>query len=377
MRYDGYNGDIEATETDITIIREGLVARTAFGKTEPRVIPLAAVAGVRLEPAGRFKNGHIQLLLAGRDAPPLTVTTAASNADAVVFTHKHNDEFARLAEWLQQVADHNHATGQLAAAAELTESAGQQGRLDKFAQKAGEKADALAARAEQMKASAEEKQEQLRSAKEQREAEKQAARQAKEAPRSQQAAAAAPQDEGPFIDWSRFRHLRWDGDGLSINFDDEDPGQLDLALQEVKLAKKQLATERRELVQAIGQVRAAHRDKQANRMPAIRGGGKTGQFLRAAQSVSKAADRRATQNTVSPIEDAKFALDRIVTALDELALHLQQSGAKTTRSSAPRAAAPAAPVNVADELTKLAALRDQGILTEDEFTAQKTKLLGS
>lgn len=32
--------------------------------------------------------------------------------------------------------------------------------------------------------------------------------------------------------------------------------------------------------------------------------------------------------------------------------------------------------DLADQLTKLAALRDQGILTEDEFSAQKAKLLG-
>jgi len=39
------------------------------------------------------------------------------------------------------------------------------------------------------------------------------------------------------------------------------------------------------------------------------------------------------------------------------------------------AAAPAAPVDVADQLRKLADLRDQGVLTEDEFQAQKAKLL--
>lgn len=39
-------------------------------------------------------------------------------------------------------------------------------------------------------------------------------------------------------------------------------------------------------------------------------------------------------------------------------------------------APPSAPVDVADQLTKLAALRDQGILTDEEFTAQKVKLLG-
>ena len=36
---------------------------------------------------------------------------------------------------------------------------------------------------------------------------------------------------------------------------------------------------------------------------------------------------------------------------------------------------PAAPVDLAEELTKFAALRDQGILTEEEFAAQKARLL--
>jgi hypothetical protein len=35
-----------------------------------------------------------------------------------------------------------------------------------------------------------------------------------------------------------------------------------------------------------------------------------------------------------------------------------------------------APISVADELTKLAGLRDSGILTDEEFAAQKAKLLG-
>jgi hypothetical protein len=34
-----------------------------------------------------------------------------------------------------------------------------------------------------------------------------------------------------------------------------------------------------------------------------------------------------------------------------------------------------APASVADELAKLAELRDQGILSEDEFLAQKGRLL--
>ena len=41
------------------------------------------------------------------------------------------------------------------------------------------------------------------------------------------------------------------------------------------------------------------------------------------------------------------------------------------------AAAPAPTVNLAEQLKELAQLKDQGILTEEEFAAQKAKLLGS
>ncbi len=45
--------------------------------------------------------------------------------------------------------------------------------------------------------------------------------------------------------------------------------------------------------------------------------------------------------------------------------------------NAPGAQAPAAaPASLADELAKLAGLRDQGVLSDDEFATQKAKLLG-
>jgi len=43
---------------------------------------------------------------------------------------------------------------------------------------------------------------------------------------------------------------------------------------------------------------------------------------------------------------------------------------------APAAAAPAGP-SMIDQLKELGALRDQGILTEEEFAAQKAKLLAA
>jgi hypothetical protein len=39
-------------------------------------------------------------------------------------------------------------------------------------------------------------------------------------------------------------------------------------------------------------------------------------------------------------------------------------------------APPAAPANVADEIQRLASLKEQGILSDDEFAAAKAKLLG-
>ena len=44
-------------------------------------------------------------------------------------------------------------------------------------------------------------------------------------------------------------------------------------------------------------------------------------------------------------------------------------------TAAPPPPAPSNPGGLADEITKIAALRDAGILTEDEFQAAKTRIL--
>ncbi len=44
-------------------------------------------------------------------------------------------------------------------------------------------------------------------------------------------------------------------------------------------------------------------------------------------------------------------------------------------AAAPAPAEPTAPADPTDQLVKLAQLRDQGVLTEEEFSAQKAKIL--
>jgi len=56
----------------------------------------------------------------------------------------------------------------------------------------------------------------------------------------------------------------------------------------------------------------------------------------------------------------------------------QQEAAQAPPEAAPAAAAPAAPASSAsmlDQLKELGELKTQGVLTEDEFAAQKAKLL--
>jgi len=54
----------------------------------------------------------------------------------------------------------------------------------------------------------------------------------------------------------------------------------------------------------------------------------------------------------------------------------QQAPPQQYAPAPPAPAAPGAEPNLADEIQRLSTLKDQGILSEDEFTAAKSKLLG-
>ena len=107
MKYEGYNGQIIADTSTVTITREGMIAKVNFGQGDPRVIPLAAISAVRLVPATRLKNGHITLGLNGNAAPELGLGVAATNMDTVLFTNKKSEPFQQLHDWLLTVIQHN------------------------------------------------------------------------------------------------------------------------------------------------------------------------------------------------------------------------------------------------------------------------------
>ncbi|WP_243763563.1 SHOCT domain-containing protein [Allobranchiibius sp. CTAmp26] len=90
---------------------------------------------------------------------------------------------------------------------------------------------------------------------------------------------------------------------------------------------------------------------------------------KAAAKQEATAQRRAAQTARDEAKGAKEAeRNRVLAA--------QRIPAVPSSTTRPDVAAPAQPVvSVADELTKLAALRDSGVLTSDEFDTQKTRLL--
>jgi len=69
------------------------------------------------------------------------------------------------------------------------------------------------------------------------------------------------------------------------------------------------------------------------------------------------------------------------TAVSGHVAHRQAARAQQSQAPVTPAEAPSTPdagqVDVVDQLRRFAELRDQGILTEEEFAAQKAKLLGS
>ncbi len=94
----------------------------------------------------------------------------------------------------------------------------------------------------------------------------------------------------------------------------------------------------------------------------IRGVARTAVVAGTATAVSGRVARRQAEKFAD--RDAQIAADR---------------QAAYDQATAPAAAAPAAApeVDLMDQLQKLGDLKAQGILTEEEFAAQKAKLLGS
>lgn len=92
----------------------------------------------------------------------------------------------------------------------------------------------------------------------------------------------------------------------------------------------------------------------------VRGMARTAAVVGTATATRNAVNRRQASKNVAAYEQA----------------YSQQAPPSTEEYAAPPPAAPAPEEDVITQLERLGALYAQGILTEEEFAAQKAKLLG-
>jgi len=91
-----------------------------------------------------------------------------------------------------------------------------------------------------------------------------------------------------------------------------------------------------------------------------------------ATAVSGSVQRHQADKQQSQYEQQQYEAQQQQAQMNAAA---QQAVAQQQAAAAP-AAAPAASVDIVAELQKLATLKEQGILSDDEFAAAKAKLLG-
>ncbi len=124
-------------------------------------------------------------------------------------------------------------------------------------------------------------------------------------------------------------------------------------------------------------------------------GGATAAVLTGGLSLALSGKRRDTnmipirqiQGVTMHRAGLRYTVVKVATAADVMEFHVAKAQAEEVKATitrlmlgggAPAAApSPVAAASVADELAKLVQLRDSGVLTSQEFAAQKARLLGS
>ncbi len=328
--YRGHNGQLtlDLEKRTLTITREGLLAKTVPGGQREREIPLAALSDVRLVEASRLRNGNIAIATGGAEAPVLGHGKDANNPDAVIFLYKSREQFAELHAALLGVVEANEVVGFEAEPPSAEASAKEEARSARNAAVAGKAA-------------------------------------AKSAEKLQNA------------------HDRYSGGGARPDIA-EAAARMSWTLGGKRELKKLVEhVQGDEVVSFIAQ--GTYQTNQGivvltdQRLLFVFHG-----FTSAVvedfplRSITNVASKKGiTQGTlIVHVAGAATHIGNVVNSdlghlLDALRLAVKagQSPQQVVVQQAPAA------IDVADQLAKLAALRDQGILSDEEFAAQKTKLL--
>ena len=172
-------------------------------------------------------------------------------------------------------------------------------------------------------------------------------------------------------------------------------------LAEIKLKKNELSVAKKGVMEAMRQRRAEYTDKTRDRATAGKGVGALvskdfGKARRKVASVQNSYDREALARDLEPMEKQRAQIEAEIAKLDQDKLRIdkwvadEKAAAKASKAAKaastpapvklpPRqetpVAAPAASDDRIAKLKDLADLKESGILTEEEFQAEKQRVL--
>jgi hypothetical protein len=327
VKYEGYNGQIDVGD-ELVITRDGAKARMIFGKgVSARRIPLPALSGVQLREATRMTNGWVQLSFGGETPREVRKGSAASDANTVTFTHRQRDRFQERYEELESILAKNAAAGIDPTQVKWDRISGEQGRLGKRASP-----EWAAQQVEERQAKAE------------------------AAGLRPDIAAASARMNWTFGGKREIKKLEehlYEGEVVQYLAQGEYEGKQGLLA----------LTDQRLCFVFHGLLSQAVEDFPFDRLTSVqtKAGIGTGDL-----TVYASGNSSVIKSIIKT--DLKYLADALRQRIGE--------GNLATQRAAPPAS-PTGPVGVADQLTKLADLRDRGVLTDDEFAAQKAKLLGA
>lgn len=164
------------------------------------------------------------------------------------------------------------------------------------------------------------------------------------------------------------------------DFDVSTPEDAKVAVKLARLRKTEIAAEKRELAAELADVREQWRERQAGRIVTTGlGRGTGGRMVRGAIQANRRSERMSHAEVVNEFSDRKQLLDQASAYLDRVIVGLQRDWVTGGTAKAPPApkAATAAPTGEDPMvvLTALGAMRDQGLITPDEYEAKRAEVI--
>ncbi len=96
------------------------------------------------------------------------------------------------------------------------------------------------------------------------------------------------------------------------------------AIKQLRVYKREWTIRKREVTHEARQIRSDYQHRIATRCPTIRGRGTVLGIVRTLQVVSHDAERRQKAEALRPLEERKFAIERIIAEIDRLILQLER-----------------------------------------------------